>query len=103
MRLVGLVSQVAVRLLHLRDVARQSPDLPAAQVIEPEALAIIAARAGQSSQSPICGAFWTEVARMGGYQARKSDGPPGWKTLWKGWLSWQTLIEGVHVASQLRL
>ena len=40
---------------------------------------------------------------MGGYQARKSDGPPGWKTLWKGWLSLQTLVEGVHLTTQLRL
>ena len=40
---------------------------------------------------------------MGGYQARKSDGPPGWKTLWKGWLYLQTLVEGVHLTTQLRL
>lgn len=103
MRLLGLLSPMAVRLLQLRDLSRQSPDLPAAQVIEPEALAIVAARAGQSSQTLTSGGFWTEVARMGGYQARKSDGPPGWKTLWKGWLYLQTLVEGVHLAVQLRL
>jgi hypothetical protein len=27
-----------------------------------------------------------EVARLGGYLARRRDGPPGWKTLWLGWL-----------------
>jgi len=72
-------------------------------VIDPEALAIVAARAGQSCQTLTSGDFWTEVARMGGYQARRSDGPPGWKTLWKGWLSLQTLVEGVHLAFHLRL
>jgi len=103
MRLLGLLSPMAVRLLQLRDLSRQSPDLPAAQVIEPEALAIVAARAGQSEETLTSRGFWTEVARMGGYQARKSDGPPGWKTLWKGWLYLQTLVEGVHLAVQLRL
>ena len=49
------------------------------------------------------GDFWIEVARMGGYLARKGDGPPGWKTLWKGWLHLQVLLEGVHLASHLRL
>lgn len=103
MRLVGLLSPVAVRLLQLRDLARTTPDLPAAQVIEPEALAIVAARTGQSTLTLTRSGFWTEVACMGGYQARKSDGPPGWKTLWKGWLYLQTLVEGVHLASHLRL
>ena len=103
MRLLGLVSPVAVRLLQLRDPARTTPDLPAAQVIEPEALAIVAARAGQSALTLTRSGFWTEVACRGGYQARKSDGPPGWKTLWKGWLHLQTLVEGVHLAFHLRL
>ena len=34
---------------------------------------------------------------------RKGDGEPGWKTLWRGWLYVQTLLEGVHLASQLSL
>jgi len=49
------------------------------------------------------GTFWTEVARLGGYLARSQDGPPGWRTIWKGWLSLQTLLEGVHLAFHLRL
>jgi Transposase DNA-binding/Transposase DDE domain len=103
MRLLGLLSPVAVRLLQLRDLARTTPDLPAAPAIEPEALAIVAARAAQSVLTLTRSGFWTEVACMGGYQARKSDGPPGWKTLWKGWLYLQTLVEGVHLAFHLRL
>jgi len=39
------------------------------------------------------------VARL----SRRGDGPPGWKTLWKGWLHLQTLLEGVQLASHLRL
>jgi len=49
---------------------------------------------------------WHAIARYGGYLGRKSDVPPGWKTLWRGWLHIQTLLEGVHLApflSQLNL
>jgi hypothetical protein len=49
------------------------------------------------------GTFWIEVARLGGYLARSHDGPPGWRTIWKGWLSLQTFLEGVHFAFHLRL
>jgi hypothetical protein len=29
--------------------------------------------------------------------------PPFWKTLWKGWLHLQALLEGFHFAFHLRL
>src|SRR5215471_3017196 len=103
MRLLGLLSPVAVRLGQLRDLSRSMPDRPASQVVEAEVLTIVAARTAQSPSTLTIGTFWTEVARMGGYLARSGDGPPGWKTLWKGWLQLQTLLEGVHLASHLRL
>ena len=102
-RLLGLLSPVAVRLVQLRDLSRRNLDFPAAQAVEAEAVAIIAARTTQSPSTLTMGTFWIEVARMGGYLARKGDGPPGWKTLWKGWLHLQTLVEGLHLAAQLRL
>jgi hypothetical protein len=32
------------------------------------------------------------VAQQGGYLGRKRDGPPGWKTLWRGWLYVQAVL-----------
>src|SRR6266566_275726 len=64
---------------------------------------LLAQRCGQSPATMTVGTFWTEVARLGGYLARSHDGPPGWRTIWKGWLSLQTLLEGVHLAFHLRL
>ena len=29
--------------------------------------------------------FWRNIARQGGWIGRKSDGRPGWKTIWRGW------------------
>jgi hypothetical protein len=41
------------------------------------------------------------IARLGGYLDRKSDGPPGWQTLWKGWMRVMDVLEGVHLAALL--
>jgi hypothetical protein len=100
-RLLGLLSPLAVRLLQLRDLARREPERPARQVLDRDLLAIVAAQAGQEPASMTTEAFWKTVAQMGGYLARRGDGPPGWKTLWKGWLRVQTLLEGVHLAFHL--
>src|SRR6266404_1109480 len=103
MRLLGLLSPLAVRLLQVRALAREEPERPAHEVIEPLMLAVLAQRSGQSPATMTVGTFWTEVARLGGYLARSHDGPPGWRTIWKGWLSLQTLLEGAHLAFHLRL
>jgi Transposase Tn5 dimerisation domain len=102
MRLLGILSPLAVRLLQIRALARQTPDLPASEVIEPVMLAVLAKRC-QVPVTMTVGTFWTEVARLGGYLARRNDGPPGWRTIWKGWLCLQTLLEGVHLAFHLQL
>jgi Transposase DNA-binding/Transposase DDE domain len=102
-RLLGLLSPLAVRLLQIRGFAREEPERPAHEVVEPLMLAVVAQRSGQSPLTMTVGSFWTEVARLGGYLARSHDGPPGWRTIWKGWLSLQTFLEGVHFAVHLRL
>jgi hypothetical protein len=102
-RLLGLLSPLAVRLLQLRDLARQEPKRPECPVLDADLLAVVAAQADQVPTSMTTAAFWRVVAQMGGYLARHGDGPAGWKTLWKGWLRVQTLLEGVHLAAHLRL
>jgi len=41
--------------------------------------------------------FWTLVAELGGYLGRNSDGPPGWRTLWKGWRHLSDWTDGVRL------
>jgi hypothetical protein len=102
-RLLGLLSPLAVRLLQVRDLSRQTPERPAHEIIEQATLTVLAAHVGLSPSTITVGTFWTEVARMGGFLARRGDGPPGWKTLWKGWLRLQVLLDGFHLACHLRL
>jgi hypothetical protein len=103
LRLLGLLSPLAVRLLQVRAYARETPERPAHEVIEPLMLAVLAERTGHAAATMTLGAFWTEVARLGGYLARRRDGPPGWRTIWKGWLFLHTLLEGAQLAFHLRL
>jgi hypothetical protein len=102
-RLPGDFSPPAVRLLQLRDLARRDPERPAHEVLGTDLLAVVAAQSGQSPALMTTDGFWKAVAQMGGYLARQGDDPPGWKTLWRGWLRVHTLLEGVHLATHLRL
>jgi hypothetical protein len=89
--------------VQIREYTRCKPERPAHEAIEPLMLAVMAKRSGQAPATMTIGSFWTEVARLGGYLARSHDGPPGWRTIWKGWLALQTLLEGVHLAGHLHL
>lgn len=43
--------------------------------------------------------FWRALARLGGFIGRKSDGNPGWQTLWRGWSRLQDFCWGASVAN----
>ena len=88
-----MLSPLAIRLLQLRDLARRDPERPADEVLDANLLAMVAAQANQAPALMTTGAFWKAVSQMGDYLARRGDGPPGWKTLWKGWLRVQRLLE----------
>lgn len=103
MRLLGLLSPLAVRWLQIRAAARAEPERLALEVIEPLLLAVVSQRSGHAPATMTLGTFWTEVARLGGSLARTHDGPPGWRTIWKGWLALHPFLEGGHFALQLHL
>ncbi len=102
-RLLGLLAPTAVRLLQLRTLARQQPERPAQEVLPSEVVQVVALKTGSAAAGMTVEQCVARIARLGGYQGRRSDGPPGWKTLWQGWLKIQTLLEGVHLAHQLLL
>ncbi|WP_448287896.1 IS4 family transposase [Phormidesmis priestleyi] len=94
MRLLGFLTIVAVRLLQLRTLSRLAPDTPASQVIPDVLLQILVRRLRLFSTQMSLAQFWHAVARLGGFIGRKSDGQPGWQTLWRGWLRLQDLAWG---------
>jgi Transposase Tn5 dimerisation domain len=79
------------------------PERAASEVLPPDVVKVVAHLAKVPPASLTTRACWHRIAQAGGYLGRTSDGEPGWKTLWKGWLYIQTLLEGVHLASELSL
>lgn len=97
MRLLGFCCPLAVRLLQLRQVVRRSAQLPAREVVEPLMVQVLALIRKKDWQTLSISQFWREVAAMGGHQGRKSDGPPGWRTLWQGWSKLYERTEGARL------
>jgi hypothetical protein len=108
--LIALLSVVAAVLLELRDAGRQrDADITAAtERMPPLYVKVLAARAakrarekGPRARPPVTEAmsvreFVVELAKLGGFLARKGDGHPGWQTLWRGWAKLQLMAEGVE-------
>jgi hypothetical protein len=99
--LLAIHAVVAAELLQLKLLANTHPDDPIAHdFVTPEALTILEIQFGR----PACG--WTNaatmraIARMGGYLGRKHDGPPGWLSIWRGWLRLILMAEGYQLALQ---
>ena len=101
--LLGFLAPLALWLLQVRATARQEPERAASEVLPLEVVQVVAHLAKVPPAHLTARACWHRIAQAGGYLGRKSDGEPGWKTLWKGWLYIQTLLEGVHLASELSL
>ncbi|HLI57316.1 MAG TPA: IS4 family transposase [Actinomycetota bacterium] len=102
-RLLAVCAPVAIQLLQLRDLARIEPERPAIEVMDPDLVAVVAAvaKTASPSQPLTIQAFCVAVAKRGGYLGRKGDGPPGWKTFWRGWYDVQRILEGVRLARHL--
>ena len=52
------------------------------------------------AKPPTIGIAVIWIAKLGGYLARKSDGPPGTITLWRGWKRLADLSEGLKLAEK---
>ncbi len=102
-RLLGLLAPTAVRLLQLRAAARDAPERRASETLPRDLVQVVALLAKVPAASLTAQQCWFTIARYGGYLRRRSGGPPGWKTLWKGWFYIQALLEGVHLAPRLSL
>jgi Transposase DNA-binding len=100
-RLLAFLSILSVRLLQLRDLSRSTPHLLARQVVQGVLVQIIAYRTHTDPNTMTLAFFWRAVATIGGFPGRKSDGQPGWKRLWHGWLRLLDWAEGVHFGRNL--
>ena len=100
--LIAVLAVVAVRLLGAKMLARSRPQtFEAASSFGEEMLVLLEKKLG-----PPKGGWTNEnvliaTARLGGFIGRKSDGMPGWQTLWRGWQRLMWMAEGVATLNQL--
>ena len=93
---IGVLSVVAWLLLRLRWLSRREPTAaePAARHVPAAWVAWLSRwRLGREEAGWTVAEFFRALARLGGHQNRKGDGPPGWQVLWKGWTKLQTVLE----------
>jgi len=97
--LLAILAVVAVRLLNRKLLATTHPDEPVdVEEIGEETLRILEATFGRPQDG------WTNrhvlrcIARLGGFIGRKSDGEPGWITIWRGWQRLMPMVQGFNLA-----
>jgi hypothetical protein len=105
-RITGVLSVVAVRLLQLKSAARLTPERPARQVVPRFWIQMLIAARRRLKQTTATTMtireFYRELAKLGGFLGRKSDGEPGWITIWRGWEKLYLLVCGAQLVQTLQ-
>jgi hypothetical protein len=88
---------IAWRMLLLRSLSRSCPDAPATTVLNNVQLRVLAVKLKRdpSTLLTVAHALYA-VARLGGHL--KSNGPPGWQTLGRGYIDLLLLEAGFRIA-----
>jgi len=97
---IGIATAIAARLLQLKNDARLTPDRPAMQCVQKELVELLAKLIKAKPEKLTIKRFTHEVAKLGGFMGRKSDGDPGWKTLWSGWQQLNLIHRGYLLAKE---
>jgi hypothetical protein len=94
-----MYSAVALRIVALRDLARQNPTAPCDTILDTDQWhALYSHIHGQRPTADLKmptikeAVLW--IGRLGGHLNRKGDGMPGVRTLWRGWRDLAVLVAG---------
>jgi hypothetical protein len=93
--LFGMIGVIATKLLGIREHCRLFPTTPVEEKI-PARWIILVERCLKVKLKTVRD-FWHALARMGGFIGRKSDGEPGWQTIWKGYRRLQDMLLGADL------
>lgn len=91
---VAISSVAAWKLLTLRDEARSDAVDVASEILNEVQKAILRVNFPRLASTPTAKEWLRAVAMLGGFFGRKSDGEPGWRTLWWGWKRLELLETG---------
>ena len=101
-RALALYAIVAARLLHLTYLARQEPQSPCEPAVNAEEWEVLWRHFQPEEplppQAPPLQQAMRWIGRLGGFLARKGDGEPGVKVLWRGLRQLQAMVTGFRLA-----
>jgi hypothetical protein len=100
---LALLMLVSSRILYLRNLARVEPDAPAEIALDREEIEVLRAHHNEGSKTLLPAEIKLRhavrlIAMIGGFQARKGDGEPGFKTLADGYSKLRLMIVGYRLA-----
>lgn len=102
-RYLTIMSIVAWRLFMITLIARTNPKAPCSLFLADREWKVLFLKVNKNKllpkKPPVIGEVVIWIARLGGYLARKNDGPPGTITLWRGWKRLADLTEGWYLAN----
>jgi hypothetical protein len=90
---------VAARIVALRDLGKLKPETPCTAVLTDLEWRLLICRfenrtPARDEKPPTVRQAMRWIGRLGGHLARKSDGLPGVRTLWRGWRDLSLLVVG---------
>jgi len=93
--IAGVLSIVAVRLLQLRSASKTNPDIEAKKIIPTIWVSALKALRPKATINTVKD-FYRQLAGLGGHLLRRSDGDPGWITIWRGFTKLQTAVFAIE-------
>jgi hypothetical protein len=103
--MIGILSVVGAVLLELRDLSRQkdADQIPATSIVPKIYVQVLSGHWYMKADDQMSiRQFVRDVARLGGFLARKGDGEPGWQTLWLGWSDLHRMVQGALALKAVR-
>jgi hypothetical protein len=101
----SMLTVVAWRVEYLKGATRSDPESSCEKYFTPgEWMAImifLIRRPVDPTKAPTMKAFMTSIAQLGGYINKKSQGPPGSRTIWRGMSRFETIVEAYAAFNQM--
>ena len=99
---VTVNAAVAARIVSLRDLARETPEAPATEVLSTDEVEVLVYHfgTGMKPSELTIGQAVLWIGRLGGHLNRKRDGMPGVRTLWRGLHNLTWLVAGFQASKR---
>lgn len=99
---LGIANIIAVKILQIRDLVRVMPDEPAKIFFNSLSIKMLQRYHKDTRKELTVKQYYVLLAKMGGYLNRKSDGDPGWQTLWQGQQQLYWMLKGYQTMSGIQ-